>query len=908
MAATGAALVAPTYAGPLCFLPSKLTSAKEVLCGSPLHHRGFAALVKKAVGNECRKSSFQPAPVASADVETRAAEGEAASSSSSGSANANVMKRFKTREVWRKDPAKVTYLDSQYTRFAFINEVRFSTDLNAVFAKYGNLDLREIVHILYRLQERREGRAALKLIEFLESSPVYSQQLDEATYRACLAAISNYPQMLAKATKLFEAAKKKGVVRMTETYNMYLALVSKRGAVDVMEDVLKQIDAAGLKRTVETWNYVIQGYGKKRDLDRAVAAFTELQAARLKPTAETYRVLIEAFSSAGRTEDGERMVRESGIQLTEVQYNAIMDGYANEKRPEKVGETLKEAQAAGVEPNNDTFLILLKTFAGVGDAKGAWETYRALRSAGHPPSGYAFQLLASARRKDKRLAGVRVRHVVELLETIGESRIRVKEVMERRTWSVKWVLPEVKGILRALAKDKKDDLAEELVEWCFSRPAEERMLPDEEALAVLIQAKGAAGHVDAAWQVYNMIGKGRAKHITPTKRAFGSLVQAYVAAGDVARAEIILEESEKRSGNWPQADTYSYFALMRHYAEKGDAQKVQALFDRALAAEVAPNASTFMMLLMAYDVAGQRDKALEVYDAQGTSHLGTLTEGDVRKLTDFLQKHGRPDEAKNVQDTFKKKPETSVPAKAATPARAIIPPALETAEPDEKPKVMADLLTTNLRGAERRKLSDALISGGYLQSQEDYLRLAEAIMDKKLKQSGARVLELLPYMRKQGFDIPHDTWTHLVRRADRAMQAASMFYAAKREAGPDWDDTEAAQALAEARRVAGKPRWVNHVVWCLTSLGLSIEETLNPRLWPDEFRVSDVPGSVSTLQQSGRPEQAADLEARIREIAPETVFERSGDHTKGAPKENEVDPKESEVKTVEGVANIPSDV
>lgn len=61
---------------------------------------------------------------------------------------------------------------------------------------------------------------------------------------------------------------------------------------------------------------------------------------------------------------------------------AIMDGYANEQRPEKVGEILKEAQAAGVEPNLETFIILLKTFAFVGDAKGAWETYRALRSAG----------------------------------------------------------------------------------------------------------------------------------------------------------------------------------------------------------------------------------------------------------------------------------------------------------------------------------------------------------------------------------------------------------------------------------------------------------------------------------------------------------------------------------------------
>lgn len=251
MAASSAAVAGATFAGPLCFLPNKL-STKEGLCSSPLHHRGFAGLVKKAAGKECRKSGFQPAPVASADVETRAAEGEASGPSSSGPSGSNVSKRFKTREVWRKDPAKVTYLDSQYTRFAFINEVRFSTDLDAVFAKYGNLDLREIVHILYRLQERREGRAALKLIDYLESSPVYSNQLDESTYRACLASISNYPQLMARATKLFEAAKKKGVVRMIETYNMYLAILSKRGAVDVMEDVLKQIDAVRISLSMFT--------------------------------------------------------------------------------------------------------------------------------------------------------------------------------------------------------------------------------------------------------------------------------------------------------------------------------------------------------------------------------------------------------------------------------------------------------------------------------------------------------------------------------------------------------------------------------------------------------------------------------------------------------------------------------
>lgn len=89
---------------------------------------------------------------------------------------------------------------------------------------------------------------------------------------------------------------------------------------------------AGLQRSIETWNLLIQGYGRKRDLDRAVVFLTELQAARLTPNADTYRCLIEAFSHSGRTEDGERMVRESGITLADVHYNVSSAGGIGAKR------------------------------------------------------------------------------------------------------------------------------------------------------------------------------------------------------------------------------------------------------------------------------------------------------------------------------------------------------------------------------------------------------------------------------------------------------------------------------------------------------------------------------------------------------------------------------------------------
>lgn len=245
MAATSTVLVGGPFSGPACFLPKKIL--KDSIC-SRIHQRSFAALVKGRPGHHvevCRKHWINPVAVASSDVETAAAaavEGDSPAPSTSNSTGPSVVKRFKSRQVWRKNPAKVTYLDSQSTRFAFIREVRYSANLDELFAKHPNLDLWELVHILYRLQERNEGRVAMKLVDWLEASPVYAPQLDEAFYRASLASISNYPYMAAKAAKLYKAAKEKDLIRKLETYNMYLTILAKKGDVATMEEVLKDID------------------------------------------------------------------------------------------------------------------------------------------------------------------------------------------------------------------------------------------------------------------------------------------------------------------------------------------------------------------------------------------------------------------------------------------------------------------------------------------------------------------------------------------------------------------------------------------------------------------------------------------------------------------------------------------
>jgi hypothetical protein len=68
----------------------------------------------------------------------------------------------------------------------------------------------------------------------------------------------------------------------------------------------------------------------------------------------------------------------------------------------------------------------------------------------------------------------------------------------------------------------------------------------------------------------------------------------------------------------------------------------------------------------------------------------------------------------------------------------------------ERAKVLADILSNDLRAAARKKVLEAVVAEGHLKEQEDWVALAEALMDKEAKQSGQRAEELLPFMKEAG--------------------------------------------------------------------------------------------------------------------------------------------------------------
>lgn len=64
--------------------------------------------------------------------------------------------------------------------------------------------------------------------------------------------------------------------------------------------------------------------------------------------------------------------------------------------------------------------------------------------------------------------------------------------------------------------------------------------------------------------------------------------------------------------------------------------------------------------------------------------------------------------------------------------------------------MLADILSNDLRAAARKRVLEAVVAEGHLKEQEDWVALAEALMDKEAKQSGQRAEELLPFMKEAG--------------------------------------------------------------------------------------------------------------------------------------------------------------
>jgi len=98
-----------------------------------------------------------------------------------------------------------------------------------------------------------------------------------------------------------------------------------------------------------------------------------------------YSTLIKGFSAASRTDEAMEMwqdIKDAGIPMNAVVYNALIDAQARSGNTEKIAQLRRAMQRDGVEPDAITYSTMVKSHCVKGDMSRALETLKEMQDMG----------------------------------------------------------------------------------------------------------------------------------------------------------------------------------------------------------------------------------------------------------------------------------------------------------------------------------------------------------------------------------------------------------------------------------------------------------------------------------------------------------------------------------------------
>ncbi|KAJ0106276.1 hypothetical protein Patl1_19620 [Pistacia atlantica] len=166
--------------------------------------------------------------------------------------------------------------------------------------------------------------------------------------------ISKFRDLHAKLEiKPSSASYEKLIAYTCDLYRVYLAL-----------DIVDEMSEAGLTPSIDTLNSVLIACEKDFTHNSVHRVYSMIFHHNLKPNSETFRCMISLsvkmydFDGAyGMLCEGKKM----NLMLTADMYNAIMDGYFQQKDMAGALKVLKQMEKADVKPNSQTFIYLIES-------------------------------------------------------------------------------------------------------------------------------------------------------------------------------------------------------------------------------------------------------------------------------------------------------------------------------------------------------------------------------------------------------------------------------------------------------------------------------------------------------------------------------------------------------------------
>merc|ERR1719456_1597362 len=346
--------------------------------------------------------------------------------------------------------------------------------------------------------------------------------------------------------------------------------------------------AAERKEEVDISKHVamMRARSKENDLEGAMQVFRKLQSSGVQLTALAYNALLDSCVQCGKVHVA---LQHLGL-VDVVSYNTLLKAYLKQGQIVKARKLLGEMAENNIQANQVTYNEMLNALVTVKDRKEMWALVREMNAMGMRPNSVTCSIILKSLTSHS--APDDVRQAMALIDNLHED---MDEVL-------------FASVIEACVRvGQLDLLSSKLQQYAGLGGLAGLTAP---TYGSMIKAYGRARDIE---RVRELWGEMRRRHVTPTSITLGCVIDALVNNGFPDEAFSLVREIKYDDTSKDILNTVIYSTLLKGFAQARQPNRVQDVFEEMKQMGIACNTVSYNTMLDANARTGKMDRADELF-------------------------------------------------------------------------------------------------------------------------------------------------------------------------------------------------------------------------------------------------------------------------------------------------------
>merc|ERR1719183_2336044 len=346
--------------------------------------------------------------------------------------------------------------------------------------------------------------------------------------------------------------------------------------------------AAERKEEVDISKHVamMRARSKEHDLEGAMQVFRKLQTSGVQLTSLAYNALLDSCVQCGKVNVALQHFKEmKDLGLVDVvSYNTLLKAYLKQGQIVKARKLLTEMAESQIQANQVTYNEMLNALVAVKDRHEMWALVREMNAMGMRPNSVTCSIILKSLTSHS--APDDVRQAMALIDNLHED---MDEVL-------------FASVIEACVRVGQLDLLSSKLQQYAGLGAP--------TYGSMIKAYGRARDIERVRELWHEM---RRRHVTPTSITLGCVIDALVNNGFPDEALSLTREIKEDETCKDILNTVIYSTLLKGFAQARQPGRVQDVFEEMKEMGIACNTVSYNTMLDANARTGKMDRADELF-------------------------------------------------------------------------------------------------------------------------------------------------------------------------------------------------------------------------------------------------------------------------------------------------------